>query len=71
MDSLSRRRFLQVSAATIAATSATAGVARLAGRAIGEGAPAKGLQKIPTFCDICFWKCGAIAYVEDGKLWKI
>ena len=31
----------------------------------------KGIQKIPTFCDICFWKCGAIAYVKDGKLWKI
>ena len=71
MDSFSRRRFLQISAATIAATSATAGVARLAGRAAGEGAPARGLHTVPTFCDICFWKCGAIASVEDGKLWKI
>ena len=71
MDSLSRRRFLQISAATIAATSATAGMARLAGRAAGEDSAVRGLQKIPTFCDICFWKCGAIAYVEDGKLWKI
>ncbi len=71
MDSLSRRRFLQISAATIAATSATAGVARLAGRAAGEDVASSGVQKIPTFCDICFWKCGAIAYVEDGKLWKI
>ena len=26
---------------------------------------------MPTFCDICFWKCGAIAYVQDGQLWKI
>ena len=47
MDSLSRRRFLQISAATIAATSATAGVARLAGRAAGEGAPASGVQNDP------------------------
>ncbi len=71
MDSLSRRRFLQISAATIAATSATAGVARMAGKALGASAPESGLQKVPTFCDICFWKCGAIAYVQDGKLWKI
>ncbi|HSP91487.1 MAG TPA: formate dehydrogenase, partial [Vicinamibacterales bacterium] len=71
MDVLSRRRFLKISAATIAATSATAGVASLAGRAAGEGGPSRGIQKIPTFCDICFWKCGAIAYVEDGTLWKI
>ena len=26
---------------------------------------------MPTYCDICFWKCGAIAYVRDGRLWKI
>ena len=71
MDSLSRRRFLQISAATIAATSATAGVARLAGGAAADAAAVKGLQKIPTFCDLCFWKCGAIAYVQDGKLWKL
>jgi len=71
MDSLSRRRFLQISAATIAATSATAGVARLAGNSMATPASASGVQKIPTFCDICFWKCGAIAYVQDGKLWKI
>ena len=30
-----------------------------------------GIRQIPTFCDICFWKCGAIAYVRDGELWKI
>jgi thiosulfate reductase / polysulfide reductase chain A len=71
MDPLSRRRFLQISAATIAATSATAGVAKLAGRGLAERAAPSGLQKIPTFCDICFWKCGAVAYVQDGRLWKI
>jgi thiosulfate reductase/polysulfide reductase chain A len=71
MDSLSRRRFLQISAATIAATSATAGAARMAGKALGSSEPPSGLRKIPTFCDICFWKCGAIAYVQDGTLWKI
>ena len=36
-----------------------------------QNASAFGIQKIPTFCDICFWKCGAIAYVKDGALWKI
>ena len=71
MDSLSRRRFLQISSATIAATSATAGVAKLAGGVVGGSPATAGLQKIPTFCDICFWKCGAIAYVQDGELWKI
>lgn len=71
MDPLSRRRFLQISAATIGASAAAGGVAQLVGQVAGGSAPATGIQKIPTFCDICFWKCGAIAHVRDGKLWKI
>jgi len=71
MDSLSRRRFLKISAATVAAGSSAVGVARLAGSALGTAAQPRGVQKIPTFCDLCFWKCGAIAYVRDGQLWKI
>lgn len=70
MDSLSRRRFLQISAATIGATASVGSLATFAGGAPGAAAPA-GLQTIPTFCDICFWKCGAIAHVRDGKLWKL
>ncbi|OGV30182.1 MAG: nitrate reductase, partial [Stygiobacter sp. RIFOXYC12_FULL_38_8] len=31
----------------------------------------KGIQKIPTYCDICFWKCGTVAYLKDGELWKV
>ena len=26
---------------------------------------------MPTYCDICFWKCNAIAHLRDGELWKI
>ena len=29
------------------------------------------MRTTPTFCDICFWKCGAIAYTRGGRLWKI
>ena len=31
----------------------------------------KGVRTVPTYCDMCFWKCGAIATVRDGRLWKI
>jgi thiosulfate reductase/polysulfide reductase chain A len=65
MIDLSRRRFLKISAATFAA----AGWSRGAEQAVD--APAQGVREIPTFCSICFWKCGAIAHVRDGKLWKI
>lgn len=70
MNALSRRRFLKITATTLVAAGA-----------MGRGSPAlamgskpvgkSGVRKVPTFCDICFWKCGAIASVRDGKLWKI
>jgi thiosulfate reductase / polysulfide reductase chain A len=64
---LSRRRFLRITATTLAAAGfgpSLGGFARAA-----QGQPE--LRKVPTFCDICFWKCGAIATVRDGKLWKV
>jgi thiosulfate reductase/polysulfide reductase chain A len=69
MSNLSRRRFLKISAGTIAA----AGALEDAGRVVaGVGNAAQsGLRTVPTFCNICFWECGAIASVRDGKLWKI
>ncbi len=31
-----------------------------------------GVKKIPTYCDICFWKCSAwVQYDRKGSLWKI
>jgi thiosulfate reductase/polysulfide reductase chain A len=73
MNSLSRRKFLKISGATIA----TAAVVTSSAKTVFKGADqlnknsVKGIRKIPTYCDICFWKCGAIAYVKDGRLWKI
>jgi len=29
------------------------------------------MQQIPTFCELCFWNCGLIAKVENGKVVKI
>jgi thiosulfate reductase/polysulfide reductase chain A len=71
VSTLSRRRFLKVSAATAGLAAAGAGGGRLqafgSNGQRGDGA----VRKVPTFCDICFWKCGAIAYVRDGRLWKV
>lgn len=73
MKSVSRRKFLQISSATLAAASAIGSINYL-GKSTklltGENSQ-KGIRKIPTYCNLCFWKCGAIAYVKDGKLWKI
>ena len=74
MNSLSRRRFLKISGGTIAGAAAlSAGGSLLKGAelASGKSAAEKGIRKVPTYCNLCFWKCNAIATVKDGKLWKI
>jgi thiosulfate reductase / polysulfide reductase chain A len=72
MNPVSRRKFLKISAATISVAAAGSAIVKGAEALGGKaGKDVKGIQKIPTYCDICFWKCGAIAYVNDGKLWKI
>ena len=68
MHNYSRRKFLKISGAAVGAA---AGGAAANALIRNQNASAFGIQKIPTFCDICFWKCGAIAYVKDGELWKI
>lgn len=75
MNHLTRRRFLKIAAGTIGA--AGTGLGMGGGGAAGQSEPgqapaaAQGMRSIPTFCDICFWKCGAIAQVQDGQLWKL
>ncbi len=75
MNSLSRRRFIKISGATFGGAVVATSLGDVVKAAVKveekTGKKVKGIQKIPTFCDICFWKCGAIAYVKDGKLWKI
>jgi thiosulfate reductase / polysulfide reductase chain A len=72
MNPVSRRKFLKISAATISVAAAGSAIVKGAEALRSKaGKDVKGVQKIPTYCDICFWKCGAIAYVNDGKLWKI
>ncbi len=68
-NGLSRRRFLKIGGASLGVAAASAGARWLdPGQALsGE----TGLRRVPTFCDICFWKCNAIATVKDGRLWKI
>ena len=71
MDVVSRRRFLKISGATLGAAAAVGGAAARTASPLGGAAPDTGIRQVPTFCDLCFWKCGAIATVKDGRLWKI
>jgi thiosulfate reductase/polysulfide reductase chain A len=70
MNSLSRRKFLKITGIA-AGAAATATAAVRASEAFRSGTVEKGTRTVPTYCDICFWKCGAIGHVRDGKLWKV
>ncbi|NOQ82409.1 MAG: molybdopterin-dependent oxidoreductase [Myxococcales bacterium] len=67
MPPLSRRRFLEISTA---ATGVTA-VGGIPAFARGVLSSSETLSTVPTICDLCFWKCGSVAHLRDGKLWKI
>ena len=73
MTILSRRRFLQIGAGAAGAGAAAAFTPGTPAWAdfFGPAQPGDRIETVPTFCDICFWKCGAIATVRDGRLWKI
>jgi thiosulfate reductase/polysulfide reductase chain A len=71
MNNVSRRRFLKIAGAGAGVAATGASLATLPGLRASEAATEKGVRQVPTFCDICFWKCNAIATVRDGALWKI
>jgi thiosulfate reductase/polysulfide reductase chain A len=54
-------------AAGVATASRSAALAELLGPArVGDR-----IERVPTYCDLCFWKCAAIASRKNGRLWKI
>lgn len=72
MNSISRRKFLKITGFSVSAAAAVTTLSPFVkGANKYNKEKVKGIQKIPTYCDICFWKCGAIAYLKDGELWKI
>jgi thiosulfate reductase / polysulfide reductase chain A len=71
MNNVSRRRFLKITGAGAGVAAAAGTFASLPGLRAAKGPVEKGIRTVPTFCDLCFWKCNAIATVKDGVLWKI
>ena len=65
---LSRRTFLKISGtATAGITAATMPEGFLSW---AESVPEE-LKQVPTFCELCFWNCGLIAKVQNGKVVKV
>lgn len=72
---LHRRDFLKIGA-TSAGALAVGSTLTLAG-AWSDAAPSvhdpgtDGDTVVPTFCEMCFWKCGVLAHVKDGRVTKL
>ena len=67
MSTITRRRFLSISAATLGASAAATWTSI---RPVTAASTPGVVTQIPTFCEMCFWRCGGIAHVRDGRLWK-
>lgn len=70
----SRREFIQIGAVALGSTSlAMAGRSPLFGLDAPDVADphTDGDRVVPTFCELCFWKCGVLAHVKDGRVTKI
>lgn len=71
----SRREFIRISALGLGGFALAGGTLKAIKTAI-TGNQVDGLTpdltRIPTYCEVCFWKCAGWVYKdEDGKIWKI
>ncbi len=70
MEHLSRRRFLKITAATFGTAAAATQWDPFNRIAVAADGATAGVRTVPTFCEMCFWRCSGIAHVKDGRLWK-
>ena len=71
--SFSRRDFIRIGAiggGVVAASGLTTNWWNLQAHPIYDP-NTKGDRVVPTFCELCFWKCGVLAHVKDGRVTKI
>lgn len=68
-----RRQFIRIGAAAGAVTAASGLVTNWWDLRAHERPDPKtdGDRIVPTFCELCFWKCGVLAHVKDGRVTKI
>ncbi len=70
--SITRRDFLKYTSAGAAGTAVTlAGPEILSPAEAMAPKPPEKVEYIPTYCEMCFWNCGAIARVVDGRVEKL
>ncbi len=69
-----RRQFIQIGAGAAGGVALTAGLSTDLFGLTPPTSPSPdtdGDRVVPTFCELCFWKCGVLAHVKDGRVTKI
>jgi thiosulfate reductase/polysulfide reductase chain A len=70
----SRRQFIQISGAGFAAAAAGTGLATKwwgLDPDVVHDPGTDGDKVVATFCELCFWKCGLLAHVKNGRVTKL
>ncbi len=73
MSKVNRRDFIKIGAGAGGAL-AMAGLGGWALKAANpqlENPNTDGDRVVPTFCELCFWKCGVLAHVQGGRVTKL
>ncbi len=68
---ISRREFIKFAALGLASSAALTTEVFKPLSALGLNDTRAAIQHIPTVCEMCFWKCGAIGRVVNGRLVKL
>ncbi len=71
---MKRREFIRAGSYGVAGAALLGGVSSNWYGLYGNPLPdpqSDGDQVIPSFCELCFWKCGILAHVKDGRVIKI
>lgn len=71
-SAINRRTFLRISGTTvIGAAAASAGLMSFSKASWANDRAVIPDRVVPTFCELCFWKCGVLASVKDEKVYKL
>lgn len=74
MGNLSRRDFIKIGGTVAAGAAVGSGLVTDwwgLDRPLVHDPMTDGDRVVPTFCELCFWKCGVLAHVKDGRVTKL
>ena len=70
---LTRRNFIKISTASLGGLAVSNPLFNwLNGEIMAPGVLPGSIKRIPTYCEVCFWKCAGWAHLnEKGDIWKL